>query len=107
MELYYENKREMTMRQNDMDVFQFMMVFTKCKSALLQLDMQPQAKICETNRGLMLDLDDKKAQAKLEKMLTPSSIRAINEVLGRVQAEEASVAAQLLQKGADDGSEDE
>merc|ERR1719460_3461373 len=100
MKLYYEKK-------NDMDVFQFMMVFTKCKSALLQLDSRPQARICETNQGLMLDFDNKKTQAQFEKMLTPSSIRAINEILGRVRAEEAKVAAQLLQKGPDDGSDDD
>merc|ERR1719399_817315 len=107
MTVYYNNQRDMTIRQNDMDVFQFMMTFTKCKSALLQLDNPTDAKICETNLGLMLDFNDKKTQAKFEKMLKPSSIRAINEILGRVQAEQAKVAAQLLQKGADDGNDDD
>merc|ERR1719399_1693795 len=107
MTVYYNNQRDMTIRQNDMDVFQFMMMFTKCKSALLQLDSPADAKICETNLGLMLNFSDKKTQAKFEKMLKPSSIQAINEILGRVQAEEAKVAAQLLQKGVDDGNDDD
>merc|ERR1719214_217105 len=55
----------------------------------------------------MLNFDDKKTQAKFEKMLTPSSIQAINEILGRVRADQAKVAAQLLQKGVDDEDDDE
>merc|ERR1719331_18920 len=83
------------------------MVFTKCKSSLLQLESQPQTRICETNKGLMLNFDDKKKQAQFEKMLTPSSIAAINEILGRVREDQAKVAAQLLQKGVDDEDDDE
>merc|ERR1719473_990587 len=101
MKIYFENKREMTIRKNDMAVFQFMMMFTKCKaggaSALLQADKAhpPAAKICETDKGLMLNFADKKTQAKLERMLTPSAMQAVNEVLERVQAAEAKVVAGL------------
>merc|ERR1719473_1910504 len=110
MKIYYENSREMKIRRNDMAVFQFMMVFTKCKASLMQLDGQAQqskARICETDKGLMLNFDDKKAQAKLESMLTPSSMQAINEVLGRVQAAETKVVAGFMQKGVADGNDDE
>merc|ERR1719146_156774 len=89
-----------------------MMTFTKCKAggSFVQLDGQaqgPRARICETDKGLMLNFDDKATQAKLEKMLTPSSMQAINEVLGNVKAAEAKVAAGLMQKVMSDGGDDD
>merc|ERR1719409_860324 len=40
--ILYENRREMTIRKNDLAVFQFMMQLTKCQdeSALMQLRQQ-------------------------------------------------------------------
>ena len=46
---YAENEAELTIRQNDLDVLQFVLVFTKCPDAtsLAQTTM----KVCETRSG--------------------------------------------------------
>merc|ERR1719379_3361230 len=46
---YAENKAELTIRQNDLDVFQFILVFTKCPDAtsLAQTHM----KVCQYRSG--------------------------------------------------------
>merc|ERR1719313_3036863 len=66
MRIYYQNKQEITIRKNDLAVFQFMLQLTKCKTAasLAQLDKgKPQrANMCNTAQGLVFDFEDKKTQ---------------------------------------------
>merc|ERR1719321_1316867 len=78
-----------------------MMQLTKCEdTSLVQLEKQPvepKAQICETHHGFELNFGDAKKQAKLEKMMTPGARKAINELLGQMQATQAKQAASLLQ----------
>merc|ERR1719359_787982 len=97
-----EDRREMAIRKGDLAVFQFMMELTKCEeTSLLQLGNQSQApKICKTNSGFELNFADVAKQDKLERMMTPGARKAVNEILGRVQATQAKNAAKLLEQSA-------
>jgi hypothetical protein len=76
---YAENSAQLTMHQNDMDVFQFIMVFTKCEDAT----SLSQVKVCETKSGdRVFSFDDKSANEKYQKLLTPVARRQINNLLG-------------------------
>jgi len=81
---YAQNKAELTIRQNDLDVFQFILVFTQCKDAtsLTQSDMR----VCQTGSGRKTILfKDGKAAGKYKKLLTPSTKRKIDEILKTVE----------------------
>merc|ERR1719409_2185911 len=98
MKTFLENKMEMTIRQNDLAVFQFMLKLVKCKTGVLvQLDQSPQLKICESEEGLVLNFGDKELQAEVERRVTPKTRSAIREVLGHVTALQAQRSADLLQ----------
>merc|ERR1719421_415212 len=117
MRIYYQNKQEITIRRNDLAVFQFMLKLTKCKSAaasLVQLgrDGPPHsANMCSTGQGLVFDFEDKEAQRELEQMMTPTARAAIRQVLGQMDMLRAKDGAALLQKEAksvdDDDSDDD
>merc|ERR1719460_1936750 len=106
LRIYYQNKQEMTIRKNDLAVFQFMLTLTKCKSgaaALAQLDghgKQTTANMCNTEQGVVFDFEDKKAQQQLERMMTPSARAAVRQVLGVMDMLRAKEGAALLQKAA-------
>jgi len=94
------NEAEMTVRQADLDVFTFILVFTKCADAtsLLQTSkgIAKDTRICSTHSGdHVLNFNDKSLQKKYEKLLTPKSRKMISQVLGVVQADHES--ASLLQ----------
>merc|ERR1719160_769409 len=103
------NKHELTIRQNDLAVFSFMLKLVKCKkaAAFVQLDQHPA--ICETEGGLVFDFGNKEAEAEIQRKMTPSARAAIREILGRVEAVQAQNAASFLQKSVPtrDGGEDE
>merc|ERR1719235_975962 len=121
LQIYYQNKHDMTIKKNDLAVFQFMLTLTKCKSAaaLTQLTSHQNtssANMCNTAQGVVFDLEDKKAQQELERMMTPSARAAIRAILGRMDMVRANQEAALLQQEArsapdndddDDGSSDE
>jgi len=106
LRIYYQNKQEMTIRKNDLAVFQFMLTLTKCKSgaaALAQLDSQGEKRtvnMCNTEQGVVFDFEDKKAQQELERMMTPSARAAVRQVLGVMDMVRAKEGAALLQKAA-------
>merc|ERR1719454_1214538 len=106
LRIYYSNKQEMTIRKNDLAVFQFMLTLTKCKSgaaALAQLDgqgKQTTANMCNTEQGVVFDFEDKKAQQQLERMMTPSARAAVRQVLGVMDMMRAKEGAALLQEAA-------
>merc|ERR1719298_302206 len=114
MKIYLENKMEMTIRKNDLAVFQFMMQLVKCKSAAFaQVDQTREARICESKEGLVLNFGDKKTMAEVERRMTPAARRAVNEVLQHVESQQAQDAAGLLQgeaakaRGNDDELDDD
>jgi hypothetical protein len=99
MKEYNENSAELTIRQNDMDVFQFIMQFTKCKEGailrteedlgLAQLKQSDpdnlvlaQVKVCETAEGKrVFKFDDQDQDEKYQKMLTPAAKRQLDYML--------------------------
>merc|ERR1719390_96247 len=116
LRIYYQNKQEITIRKNDLAVFQFMLKLTKCKSgaALTQLDKNGKtqgANMCSTAQGLVFDFEDKKGQQELERIMTPSARAAIRQVLGQMDMLRAKDAAAMLQKVAksvhDDDDDDD
>jgi hypothetical protein len=73
------NSKELTMHQNDMDVFQFVMVFTKCPDEPGSL---AQIKVCQTKSGTrVLSFADKTANEKYQKLLTPVAKRQLDGLL--------------------------
>lgn len=95
---YAENKAELTIRQNDLDVFQFILVFTKCPDATSL--SQTKAKVCETQSGRRtLLFDDTDVAVKYKKLLTPSSKETIDNLLRAV--EKGKKASLLQQQPAD------
>jgi len=83
---YAENKAELTIRQNDLDVFQFILVFTKCPDATSLA--QTHLKVCETMSGRKtLFFSDKAASAQYHKLLTPSARNMIDNILRGVEHE--------------------
>merc|ERR1719421_1872940 len=120
MKVYLPNKREMRIRRADMAVFQFMMVLTKCKgtgagapaaaAAFTQLHgnrTSGAARICETTEGLTIDFDDKAAEEKLERMMTPSARAAVQELLSSIDVDRAREEAAALKSESAAGGEDE
>jgi len=80
-----ENDAEMRIRQNDLDVFTFILQFTQCEGATSL--MQQKTRVCETNDGYTLHLGDDKAQSKFEHILTSTSRRALSNLLSDLQAQ--------------------
>jgi hypothetical protein len=75
---YATNSAELTIRQNDLDVFQFILVFTKCEDAT----SLGQMKVCESRSGRRsLVFKDHEANQKYNKMLTPAAKKEISRLL--------------------------
>merc|ERR1719446_2037622 len=66
---YATNSAQLTIHQNDLDVFQFILVFTKCKDAT----SLSQVKLCQTPAGQKtFFFQDRKANEKYQRILTPT-----------------------------------
>jgi len=85
---YADNKASLTKKQNDLDVFQFVMVFVKCEDAtsLAQTGTQ----VCEYHSGphagdKTILFSDKTTAHKYEKMLTPAARSTIDRLLRSVE----------------------
>jgi hypothetical protein len=75
---YATNSAQLTIHQNDLDVFQFILVFTKCKDAT----SLSQVKLCQTPDGShTLQFQDSSANEKYNKMLTPTAKKEVNRLL--------------------------
>jgi len=101
-QIYAVNNAEMTIRQADLDVFTFILTFTKCADATSLLQTRSGkvtgGRICSTAKGnSVLNFDDHKLQHKYEKLLTAKSRKMISEVLGAVQQEHEKKPVSLLQ----------
>merc|ERR1719195_1581106 len=81
----FENQREMTIRKNDLAVFDFILKATACKEdSFIQMN-KPGMQICETSEGPVLNFKNHNLQARLEQMMTPEARQALHEALGQVQ----------------------
>jgi hypothetical protein len=112
LRVYYQNKQEMTIRRNDLAVFQFMLKLTKCKSsaALAQLGSSgggQTVNICSTEKGVVFDLGDREAQQELERLMTPGARAAVRQVLAYMDLVRAKEGAVLLQEAAKSSHEDD
>jgi hypothetical protein len=95
------NEAELTIRENDLAVFNFILEMTRCQGSEMlfaqlganatakaeQLTEQAPAQLCEDedSDGFTIRFDDKKAQAKFERMMTPSARQALRQALGEVR----------------------
>jgi len=76
---YASNRAELTIRQNDLDVFQFILTFTKCEDAT----SLSQVKLCQTPQGhATFFFQDRKANEKYQHLLTPTVKREVSKMLG-------------------------
>jgi len=86
----FKNEQILTVRQNDLAVFDYVLTLTKCTpgQVFLQTDenetSRPAVSICSANDGMYLDFEDKALQAKVERMMTPNARAALREALGQV-----------------------
>jgi hypothetical protein len=93
------NEAELTIRTNDLAVFNFILEMVRCKGsdaapALVQAKTGVQAlsgetvqplKVCNVEQDdLGMHFDDPKVQSKFERMMTPSARKALREALGQV-----------------------
>jgi len=86
----------MVVRQNDLDVFTFILQFTKCADATSLLQHGEGTRICQTHGGKnVLHFQQKEAQHKYDKMLSPRARKLVSDLLGAVQSKHVS----LLQVG--------
>jgi hypothetical protein len=91
---YAANSAQLTIYQNDMDVFQFIMEFTKCPGMDANAQYYDELKsatglyqICRTESGTrVLRFHDKAHQAKYDKMLTPQAMRRLDRLLASVES---------------------
>jgi len=84
---YAKNSEELTKRQNDLDVFQFILTFTRCDDAtsLLQSNVN-ETRICAIKGGgHSMCFRDHSAQSRFNQMMSHSSKQAISEILAEVE----------------------
>ena len=75
---YAVNSAQLTIHQNDLDVFQFILVFTKCEDATSLQQMQ----VCQTKHGArVFHFKDDSMNVKYQKMLTPTAKKEVNRLL--------------------------
>jgi hypothetical protein len=71
------NSAELTIRQNDLDVFQFILVFTKCEDAT----SFGQVKVCQQSGRHTFMFNDKRTNEKYNKLLTPVARKEVDKLL--------------------------
>merc|ERR1719443_1085491 len=75
---YATNSAQLTIHQNDLDVFQFILVCTKCEDAT----SLSQVKVCQTAAGAhVLSFQNEEANRKYQKMLTPTARKEVDRLL--------------------------
>jgi len=109
-----ENMAKLTVRKNDLAVFDFILSMVKCKGedaaqkpALLGMNRglkREELRVCSgTGGGLTLDFGNATVQAKLEKLMTSSARKALDEALTLAQ-DHGLAAPGLLQQGPTGGN---
>mmetsp|Transcript_20636 Transcript_20636/g.42423 ORF Transcript_20636/g.42423 Transcript_20636/m.42423 type:complete len:994 (+) Transcript_20636:86-3067(+) len=88
---FLENDREMTIRKNDLAVFDWVLNATKCQEgdSFMQLNgpssrAEDGVQFCNTQDGLELNFKNPTLQAQIEKMMTPSARLALQRALGQL-----------------------
>merc|ERR1719145_140646 len=81
----FENQREMSIRKNDLAVFDFILQAAACKDGSFIQINKPDMQICQTTSGPTLNFKDRNMQARFEQMMTPDARQALQEALGQVQ----------------------
>jgi len=86
--IYAKNTDELTRRQNDLDVFQFILTFTRCSDAtsLLQSNIS-HTRICSIHGGeRTMCFSDHHAQTQFNQMMSHTSRHDISQILSEVEA---------------------
>jgi len=94
-----KNTEELNKRQNDLDVFQFILTFTRCADAtsLLQSNVN-ETRICAIKGGgHSMCFRDHGAQTRFNQMMSHSSKRAISDILAEVEGHKLPNFLQLSQ----------
>lgn len=92
------NDAELKIRKNDLEVFQFVLEFTKCDDNSETAFLQTAYQVCQTNSGRRtLLFKDQKVAHKFKAMLQPSSRRSLDNLLSIVHGHSP---ASFLQIGA-------
>ena len=82
----FENSREMTVRKNDLAVFDFILQATACKdSSFMQMGEPAGVEVCQTATGPTLNFKNPGLQRRLESLMTPEATLALREALGQVE----------------------
>merc|ERR1719450_1352038 len=82
----FENSREMTVRKNDLAVFDFILQATACKDFLfMQMGEPAGVQVCQTATGPTLNFKNPELQQRLERLMTPEATLALREALGQVE----------------------
>jgi len=103
---FAKNTEELTKRQNDLDVFQFILTFTRCEDAtsLLQSSVN-ETRICAIKGGgHSMCFRDHAAQTKFNQMMSHSSKRAISSILAEVEGHKLPNFMQLSEDPAPTGT---
>jgi hypothetical protein len=95
------DEAELYIKKGDEAVYAFILRLARCKSSLYSEFVQSSNnktgfQICRVGHELELNLKNPQEQAKLERMMTPSTRRAFHEVLQRF---EAAMPTEFLQVG--------
>ena len=83
---FAKNTEDLNVKQNDLDVFQFILTFTRCDDAtsLIQSKVN-ETRVCTIKGGgRTMCFQDHKAQTKFNQMMSQSSKHAISEILAEV-----------------------
>merc|ERR1719461_2291302 len=82
----FENARELTVRKNDLAVFDFILQATACKDDPDFMQMEkPNVQVCQTSAGPTLNFGNPNLQMRLERMMTPEAKLALREALGQAE----------------------
>jgi hypothetical protein len=103
---FAKNNEELMKRQNDLDVFQFILTFTRCADAtsLLQSNVN-ETRICAIKGGgHSMCFRNYGAQTKFNQMMSHSSKRAISQILAEVEGHKLPNFMQLSEDPAPTGT---
>jgi len=107
---YAKNSEELTKRQNDLDVFQFILTFTRCPDATSLLQQEGRNNLNETRicaikgGGHSMCFRDHGAQTRFNQMMSHSSKHTISQILAEVEGHHLPNFLQLSQEPASGGS---
>jgi len=84
-ETRFANAREMTIRKNDLAVFDFILQATACKDESFVQTEKPSLQICQSQNGPMLNFENPNLQSRMEQLMTDDARQALREALGQAQ----------------------